>query len=251
MDRPTGRPSTVAPGQAHLRMAGQSAVRAEAGDAIAHRLERRQRLAPGGAGNGVVGRQRMVPGGSRCAIRPRASWRISAAQPCSRRRDHRAHQQRAGDREGEARIALVEPRRLKVLPRLDRLQRALRARPHREALRRQISSRHVADQARRAASPSAAAPRRPRHRRSRRRRRRRPGWSAGRAGSARPASPTRPGRRSRRRARTSRSCRSVGAWGSMPVGVEPAVRRADAVEAAEARRHAHRAAGIGAERGVA
>ena len=33
--------------------------------------------------------------------------------------------------------------------------------------------------------------------------------------------------------------------------VEPAVGRPDAVEAAEARRHAHRAAGVGAERGVA
>ena len=43
----------------------------------------------------------------------------------------------------------------------------------------------------------------------------------------------------------------VGAWGSMPVRVDPAMRRADAVEAAEARRHAHRAAGVGAERGVA
>ena len=55
---------------------------------------------------------------------------------------------------------------------------------------------------------------------------------------------------SRRRGRTSRSCRSSAPAASCRRG-QPAMRRADAVEAAEARRHAHRAAGIGAERGVA
>ena len=93
--------------------------------------------------------------------------------------------------------------------------------------------------------------RRRRHRRSRRRRRRRPGGSAGRAGIASPSITD----DTRAKVSASRANQpvvsEVGACGSMPVDVDAAVRRADAVEAAEARRHAHRAAGVGAERGVA
>ena len=46
-------------------------------------------------------------------------------------------------------------------------------------------------------------------------------------------------------------CRLPGACTAMPREIDPPMRRPDAVKAAKARRHAHRAAGIGAEREIA
>ena len=80
-----------------LRMAGQSALGAQAGDAIAQRIEHGQLLAAQRRGNGVVGRQRMVPSGNRCAMRPRASWRIRLAQLRSLSGIIGAHHQVLGD----------------------------------------------------------------------------------------------------------------------------------------------------------
>src|SRR4029077_18929808 len=80
MDRPTGRPSTVAPGRltcgwpASPPWAHRQVMRSRSGSSTDSFWPR------SGAGNGVVGRHRMVRAGSRYAMRPRASWRIRLAQ---------------------------------------------------------------------------------------------------------------------------------------------------------------------------
>src|SRR5215831_14000995 len=83
MERPTGKPSTSAPGMLTCGWpvsppcAQRQVMRSRNGPSTANRWPR------SGAGNGVVGRQRMVPGGSSQAMRAHASWRIRLAQPRS------------------------------------------------------------------------------------------------------------------------------------------------------------------------
>src|SRR5260370_10184236 len=80
MDRPTGRPSTVAPGRltcgwpANPPWAHRQVARSRNGSSTDSLWPR------SGAGNGVVGRHRIVRTGRRYAMRPRASWRIRLAQ---------------------------------------------------------------------------------------------------------------------------------------------------------------------------
>ena len=109
MDRPTGRPSTVAPGRLTCGTpvsppwAHRQVMRSRSGSSTDSGWPR------SGAGNGVVGRHRIVPGGSRWRMRPRASWRIRLAQLRSLSGICEPITRLRGDAEGEARIALVDP----------------------------------------------------------------------------------------------------------------------------------------------
>src|SRR5260370_13934567 len=95
--------------EADLRMAGKAALRAEAGDAIAQRIERRQPLAAQRrrkwrgrqAEDRAVGQQMR-----QAAARFLAHQRRPAAFALG---NHRAHDPGAGNRESKARIALGEP----------------------------------------------------------------------------------------------------------------------------------------------
>ena len=240
---PTGSPSTVRAGQAHLRHAGQAAVRGQAGDARAQRLERRQRQALAGRRER---RRRHAQDGRRAApARPggRAPRRASARPTAARSRRSRCAATRPRATLNAMRGLSRSSQSLKVSQASLGLQRALRARPDRQPRRRQQILAHVPHQRRPATGPSAAARRRSRHRPGRMRRPPRRAWSAGwPARSARRAAPRRRGRRSRRRARTSPVVSELGRLRHHAGEVEPAVGRPDAVEAAEARRHAHRAA---------
>ena len=104
MDRPTGAPSTVAPGQVDLRNAGQSALRAEAGDAIAQRIQHRQRQAllrrrkrRGRQAEDRARRQQIGHPAARFLAHQRGPALVGG-------RDQRAAIRLAGDAEGEARI---------------------------------------------------------------------------------------------------------------------------------------------------
>ena len=226
-------------------------MRAEAGDAIAQRIEHRQRqalpAAPETAWSAGTGWCPAAADTPSARAPPAASVRPSLAPPrrSSSRQPGRARRRR---RSADCRAS---SHGLNVLPGLDRLQGALRARPDREALRRHHLLAARCRSAPPAGPPSAAALRR-------RPASAKPNASTAtisRVGSARGIASPSMHAETRAKVAASRANQpvvsEVGACGSMPASVDAAVRRADAVEAAEARRHAHRAAGVGAERGVA
>ena len=253
MDRPTGSPSTVAPGRLTCGTPVSPPCAAQAGDAIAQRLERRQRqalaAAPGtasSAGRGWCRAAADTPCGARasCAHQrgPAAARSRGSCEPATRPRAT-LNAMRGLSRSSQS---------LKVCQASYGLQRALRPRPDREALAAPCSSSRT--------SPTSAAS--ALHHRLQRR--------GDVSASAKPKASTATiePRRQRRRDRLAEQHRGDAGEGRgvarEPAGrvgarrlrqhageVEPAVGRADAVEAAEARRHAHRAAGVGAERGVA
>ena len=224
-------------------------MRGELQDARAHRLQRRQRLAL---------ERRWERRRRHAEDRPRRQ------QPRHPRSRLAAHQRgpftlTLGNRGGArqvARHAVLQPRvvalepRLEGLPRLPRLQRPLRQRPRRETGRREQVVADVLHQ----------GGERAHHRLQGRR-----GPGVGEAERVDGDDEARGERRRYRLAqhhfRDTREGRRVAREPAGGVGarrlrqhsreIEPPVGGADAVEPAEARRHAHRAAGVGAERGVA
>ena len=249
MDRPTGSPATCAPGAltcgtpVRPPCAARQVMRARSGERIAER----QAL----AGRGERGRGQAQDGAGRQEP-GEAGPGLGAGQrgPLPLRlRDRGGQRQVARDAPGHARVLAIDPV-LEGHPGLVGLQRALRAGPDRQAGRGQELLAHVPHQARE-----------PAHHRPQRRR----GLVVREAeGVGRDHETRRQLRRGRLAQQHLGDARErVGVAGEPPGGVgagrlahhaaqvEPAVGRPDAVEAAEARRHAHRSAGVGAERGVA
>lgn len=162
---------------------------------------------------------------------------------------HRALDQRAGHREGHAGVAGIEPG-LEGLPRLAALQDALRPLPHGQALRRE---RHVAAIADEGGQTLDLRGHRLLHGGVREAERvggheQRVGQTVRHDLAEQDLADPREGRRVPGEPAAGVRTRRLDAD---PGKVDAAVRRPDAVEPAEARRHAHGAAGIGAQGEVA
>ncbi len=224
-------------------------MRGQAGDARAQRVE---------------GRERQALAGRRERSRRQAQDRARRQEPGEpgpglgagqrgplplRLRDRGRQRQVSRDAPRHTRVLAIDPV-LEGRPGLERLQHALRARPDRQPGRGQHLLAHVLHQLRE-----------PAHHRLERGR----GLvvrEAERVGGHHEAGRQLRGgglaqqhlRDARERGRVARE--PPGGVGARRLPhhagqIEPAVGRPDAVEAAEARRHAHRSAGVGAERGVA
>ena len=252
IDSPTGSPSTAAPGMLTCGTPvsppwqHRQVMRSRSG------LERRQRLA---APRRRERRRRQAedrPGRQQLAHPAARLLRAPARPTAARSRGSRAGEgQVAGHAELQARVVALDPV-LEGLPRLVGLQGALRPRPRPTARAAPSTSSRP--------SPISAASC------VDHRLQRRGGLGIGEARRRRPRRPAGVGklRRDRLAEHHRRDAGEGVGVAREPAGrvrarrlrhhageVEPAVRRPDAVEPAEARRHPHRAAGVGAERGVA
>ena len=249
MDKPTGSPPTCAPGRltcgkpARPPCAARQVMRARSGSRVARGRPR------SGAGNGVVGRQRIAPGGQERG-EPGAGLGAHQRGPLPLALgDRAAEREIAGHAERHTRVVPVDPF-LEGEPRLPRLQGALGPRPGGEAGRRHDVLLDVFHE------PGEAT-----HHRLERAGRLLVGQAEavlcddearGQRGRDRLAEHHRADPRERLRV-AGEPAGGVGAGGLRQHAgeVEAAVGGADAVQAAEARRHPHRAAGVGPERGVA
>ena len=202
-------------------MAGQPALRAEAGDAVAQRIEHRQRLAAqrrrerrGRQAEDRAGRQQVRHAAARFLAHqagPGAARPAGIIEPIT---------SALRDREGEARIALVEP----VLEGVARPRPAAGVRCARAQTERpcgaMISSRLCADQRGQPLHHRLQRRRRRRRRRSRRRRRRRSAWSASASGIASPSITAETLAKVAASRANQPVVSEVGACGSMPVDVD-------------------------------